>query len=73
MNKSVRFDLSENKIFETYSVFEYDRLPICSILYLRNFNQINDKEWKDIFLKLNFFKTREMIVHNKSICNIRLH
>ena len=73
MMKSVRFDLSENEIFETYSISEYDRVPICYILYLRNYNKINDKEWKDIFLKLNLFKIREMIVHNESICNIRLH
>ena len=73
MIKSVKFNLSENEICETYSIFEYDREPICSVLYLRKCNEINDKEWKDIFIKLNLFKIREMIVHIKSICNIKLH
>ncbi len=71
--KSVRFNLNENKICETYSTSEYDREPICSVLNLYKYNKIDLEEWKDIFIKLNLFKIREMIVHNNSICNTRLH
>lgn len=69
----VRFDLSKNEMYETYSTVEYDRLPIDSILYRKCLNKITHRQWRDIIQSLNIYKTTEMIVHNNSIHNIRLH
>ena len=69
----VTFDLESNKIFTTYSIDEYNRLPIDSILYLKCYNKVTDDEWDKLLVELNNYKTREMVVHNSSICNTRLH
>jgi len=71
--KGVKFNLESNKIFTTYSIDEYDRLQIESILYLKCYNRVTDDEWDDVLIELNDYKTREMVVHNSSICNTRLH
>jgi hypothetical protein len=71
--KGVKFNLESNKIFTTYSIDEYDRLPIDSILYLKCYNKITDDEWNKVLVELNDYKTREMVVHNLSICNTKLH
>ncbi len=71
--KAVKFNLESNEIFTTYSVDEYDRLPIDSILYLKCYNKITDNDWNKALVELNDYKTREMVVHNSSICNTRLH
>lgn len=73
MAKVVSFNLDKNKIYNTYSILEYDRIPIDSILYLRCYKKISDYEWLKIFENLNYYKTREMIVHKESVENIRLH
>lgn len=73
MTKIVSFNLDKNRIYNTYSILEYDRIPIDSILYLRCYKKISDYEWFKIFENLNYFKTREMIVHKESVENIKLH
>lgn len=69
----VGFDLSRNVVYDTYSANEYDRMPIDSILYRKCLNKVTQKQWQDIIHNLNVYKTTEMIVHNNSINNIRLH
>lgn len=71
--KRVYFDLDRNQTFEVYSITEYDRIPIDSCLYLRCYRKISDEDWRNVFIKLNYYKTNEMIVHEDSVCNIRLH
>jgi hypothetical protein len=72
MRKIVSFNLDKNKVYDTYSITEYNRIPIDSILYLRCYNRISDYEWFQVFETLNYFKTREMIVHKESVENIKL-
>jgi hypothetical protein len=71
--KVVKFNLESNQIFTTYSIDEYDRFSIDSILYLKCYNKITDDDWNKVFVELNDYKTKEMVVHNSSICNTRLH
>lgn len=73
MKKRVEFDESQNKTYETYSMDEYDRLPIDSILYLYGYNKVTQQEWIAVHVELNKFKSTEMIVHKSSIQNLRLH
>lgn len=71
--KSVGFNLELNKTFITYSLQEYDRLPIQSILYMKCYNKISTETWNQVLYDLNIYKTREMIIHKSSICNTKLH
>jgi hypothetical protein len=71
--KRVIFDLEKNQTFEVYSRTDYDRMSIDSALYLRCYHRITDEDWRKMFLKLNYYKTTEMIVHEDSVCNIKLH
>lgn len=71
--KRVKFDLDKNETFEAYSIKEYDRIPIDSSLYLRCYKKISDDDWRRVFLNLNYYKTTQMLVHEDSVCNIKLH
>ena len=71
--KNVKFNLEKNSIHLAYSIDEYDRCQIDSILYLKSYNRITDKEWDEIFNNLNYYKTQEMIVHKESIKHTRKH
>lgn len=73
IKKSVNFNLNKNTIHEVYSEDEYDRHQIDSILYLKCYKRINQNEWSDIFIKLNYYKMEEMIVHKESLKNTKLH
>lgn len=74
MAKVVSFNLDDNKIYDTYSVSEYDRgISIHSVIFLRYCNKISDYEWFSLFEQLNQFKIKEMIVHKESVSNTRLH
>ena len=66
--KKVHFNF-QNIVYETYSIDEYDRLPIDSVFYLYGYAKISHKEWKNIFIELNHYKCTEMIVHKNSINN----
>lgn len=63
--KAVQFDLSKNCIYDTYSKDEYDREMIVIRVTLSEVN--------NIYQDLRKYKTTEMIVHNNSISNTRLH
>jgi hypothetical protein len=65
--KIVKFDLTINKIFNTYSNIEYDRLPIDSILLKKISNQISEKEWIQNRNALLKYKYCEMIVHKDTL------
>lgn len=70
--KRVDFDLNKNEIFFVYSINEYDRYPIDSILYLKSYRKISDSEWKLALRKLNNYKLSDMNVHFESIRNIKI-
>lgn len=70
--KQVRFDFEKNTVHETYTVTEYDRHSIKSILYKKCFNRISDEDWDNMLKDLNTFKLTEMTVHKDSIKNIKL-
>lgn len=70
---SVSFDLLQTKLFSTHSNDDYDRLPIDSTIYLYSYAKVSDLEWQKLYEDLNYYKSNEMIVHKKSIQNIRLH
>ncbi len=63
--KSVKFDLTKNCIYNTYSNVDYDRTMITI--------RISSIEFSRICEDLHKYKTTEMIVHNTSIHNTRLH
>ena len=71
-NKKVTFN-NNITIFDTYSKDEYDRFPIDSILYKKNYNKITDIEWNNIFLHLDLYKLYEMTVHKFSLHNNKYH
>lgn len=71
--KRVHFDLSDNKIYETYSHSEYSRNPIDYVLYRKSYNRISDSQWRELLISLNTYKITEMVVHKDSLCNVRLH
>lgn len=48
---------------KTYSRKQYDRSSISSTIYQRMRREINDFEWRKIFVDLNNYKANEMIVH----------
>lgn len=61
----VRFDLENIKIDYTYE--NYDRSPIDSVIYLKNYNRIGSLEWDTIIDELNEYKVREMILHENNV------
>lgn len=75
-SKSKKVTFSPDIIcYKTYSRKQYDRSSIRSTIYQRMRREINDFEWRKIFVDLNNYKTNEMIVHpnaksNNSISNI---
>jgi hypothetical protein len=71
--KSVRFNLENTQLCDTYSNDEYDRYPIHSVLYLKSYNKISELDWKVMLYNLNIFKISEMIVHKSSINNTKLN
>ena len=71
--KHVTFNLECNTEYHAYSLSEYDRIPIHSILYLKCCKKLSDEEWNSELEKINIFKKYEMIVHKNSICNTKLH
>ncbi|NBU34294.1 hypothetical protein EB118_07025 [bacterium] len=70
MSKKVTFDENKNEVF---FIEKYDRLPIQSVLYLRCYNKITNKEWIKIHDELNKFKYKEMVVHKDSLQYTRFH
>jgi hypothetical protein len=73
MSKQVKFDLTQNKTFTTYSKKEYDRHQIDSTLYLYNYHKISQIEWIKIQYDLHLYKTKEMHVHIDSIHNTKIN
>jgi hypothetical protein len=73
MSKQVKFDLTQNKVFTTYSKQEYDRHQIDSTLYLYNYQKISQVEWIKIQYDLHLYKTKEMPVHIDSIHNTKIN
>lgn len=71
--KVVKFNLDNNKIYNTYSINEYDRSPIDYVLYYKYYNKISHENWNKILVELNLYKSKEMVVHKSSICNTKLH
>jgi hypothetical protein len=71
--KSVSFSLQENKIYDTYSRREYDRLPIESVVYLHAYNRLSWFDINEIYFELNQYKLKEMQVHEMSKSNTRIH
>ena len=69
----VIFNLTNNKVYYTYSPSDYDRMQIDSIMYKKCFNKISEQEWQEIINELNHYKLNEMIVHTESIQNTRIH
>lgn len=67
--KNVSFDLNKNQEYFTYSLSEYNREAFTPL----NREKMTTEEWIGILNKLNNFKLNEMVVHRKSINNIRLH
>lgn len=67
IDKKVQFNLNLNKTHETYSKEDYDRFPIDSILYLKCYNRVSNKEWTSILLELKHYKLYEMIVHKDNL------
>lgn len=63
--KRVRFS-DQIEIGYTYSREIYDRSIIDSVIVLRNRRQLNDIEWRKIFIELNQFKIYEMQIHPDS-------
>lgn len=70
--KRVHFNI-DISIIETYSSEEYDRSQIDSILYLKCYNRISHIEWQKELEELYNYKSKEMIVHKKSIQNTNFH
>lgn len=60
-------------IYPTYSLDEYPRETIDSILYQKAYKRISDSEWETIFVKLDLYKIYEMIIHKDSLHNNRYH
>ena len=56
----------------TYSREIYDRSVIDSTIVLRNRRQVNDFEWRKLFIELNQFKLYEMQVHPDSKQNTNI-
>jgi len=73
MTKSVSFNLNNNKIFDTYSQYEYDRSCIDHVLYRHAYKRISDSEIKTIYVNLDLYKLYEMPVHKKSLINNLYH
>lgn len=69
--KKVSFNLNKNINHTTYSSCEYHRFPIDSVIYLRSYKRISDKEWREIIDDLNKYKLTEMIIHKDSITNTK--
>lgn len=69
MKKRVKFN--DNTItYVTYSLDEYDRYCIDSILYQRCYQKVSDEEWQEMLNELFHYKTYDMIVHVSSLVTI---
>lgn len=66
--KSVRFNEIVT-IYPTYSIKDYDRYQIDSVLYKKSYNRISIKEWNSILIILDLFKLYEMRIHPNSLKN----
>lgn len=69
--KQVRFSETV-EIKYTYSREVYDRSIIDSAMVLKSRRQLNDFEWRRIFIELNQFKIYEMRIHPDSKKNTSL-
>lgn len=69
MIKTVRFNLKNNKIYNTYNCKEYDRSSIDHVLYRKAYNRVSDEEIKVIYIALDIYKLHEMVVSKDSIHN----
>jgi hypothetical protein len=70
--KNVSFNLEQNQVYDTYSNKEYDRAMIDSVLYLRSYNRISDKEWNQVLHELDQYKFKDMLIHKQSLKNIHI-
>ncbi len=69
IQKTVRFNDSNNLVLKTYSSDEYDRSTINSILKYKLQNKITNEEWIKVFITLDLYKLYDMVVHRDSISN----
>jgi hypothetical protein len=69
MNKNVKFNLDKNIVHYTYTLHEYNRIPINSLYHKILEGKIPHSKLNNIFYKLNKYKLQEMVVHKKSLCN----
>jgi hypothetical protein len=72
-SKNVHFNLDSNVTYQTWSSDEYDRTSIDFVLLRRVHNKIDHNQWINIFVSLNDYKCNSMVVHKRSISNLRLH
>lgn len=70
--KNVTFNLANNTIIYTFSKEEYDRRQIDSVLKQRLNNKITIEEWRKVYEELWIYKSKEMVVHVKSLKNTTL-
>ena len=66
--KKVSF-VEEPQICITYSIDEYPREIIDSVIYRRAYRRISDEEMYEIYISLDIYKLYEMIVHIESLNN----
>ena len=52
---------------DTWSIEDYDRSQINSIVYERGYNRVSNIDWKRIIEQVRSFRLREMSIHIDNI------